>query len=398
MTSGQINFMQKSFLLFLLTVLCLRTDAQRKFDLSINFDGRLREFIVSVPTTPPPTGGYPVVMMMHGTSGDKDVFYNAVGWKELGEKENFVTVFPSSLRWCYDDEGVTVRNTKFVNGDLLDQICPSDTQNLVSDVRFFRRVLQLLQDTLPVNSEKIFCSGFSNGSVMAFKNAMEAGDLFKAVGSTGAGLHPLDSTDPVNRVPTWMMIGNLDDRFIKPPYTEIPFGDDSSIYYFNRLISRTLACQGLAPVFIKDSTPLTKTYLYNVCLPGISCKPFLFTIIKGLYHQYPNGVNHPVNAPVIFWQFFNNPPDVIISTRDPEPHENAIQCFPNPASDQMHVVIENFSRKAELTLYDNLGAKILQRTIGQDRFDLRKSETGAGIFLLQVESGGRIYSKRICFR
>ncbi len=391
--------MKKAGFFLLTLVLCFPMQAQRKFDVSFSFDGKMRELILSVPTTPPPSDGYPVVMMMHGTSGDKNVFYNAKGWSELGEAENFITIFPSSLRWCYDDEGVIVRNTKFVNGDLLDKICPSDTMDLISDVRFFRRIFELLQDTLPINMDKVFCSGFSNGSVMSFKNAMEAGDLFKAAASTGAGLHPLDSTHPQDRIPTWMMIGTLDDRFIVQPFTEIPFGDDSSIYYFNKIINRTLACQGLVPHFIKDSTPLTKTFLFNTCLPGEICKPFLFTIIKGLHHQYPNGINHPVDAPRIFWQFFNNPPNVIIaSTDDPRQDDLVVSCFPNPASDQIHIAIGNFEEKAEVSLYNNLGVRILQKTFLQDQFDLQKSETGAGIFHVQIQSGGRISTKRICFK
>lgn len=99
--SEKINLIHSGFEFFSMA------SSQRKFDLSFQFDGRLREFIVSIPTKLPPVAGYPVVMMLHGTSGDKDVYYNAHGWRELGQQENFITIFPSSLRWCFYEDGLT---------------------------------------------------------------------------------------------------------------------------------------------------------------------------------------------------------------------------------------------------------------------------------------------------
>jgi poly(3-hydroxybutyrate) depolymerase len=75
--------------------------AQKRYDITLKDQGNARDAIISVPTKPMPVGGYPVVFMLHGTSGDSQVFYTAKGWKELGQEENFITVFPSSLKWCF---------------------------------------------------------------------------------------------------------------------------------------------------------------------------------------------------------------------------------------------------------------------------------------------------------
>ncbi|OWY22725.1 hypothetical protein C7N43_22635 [Sphingobacteriales bacterium UPWRP_1] len=65
-----------------------------------NVDGFNREYYVHVPLSYTPNSAIPVVFMLHGTSGDGDKFYNTSWWKEVGEAENILTVFPSSWQHC----------------------------------------------------------------------------------------------------------------------------------------------------------------------------------------------------------------------------------------------------------------------------------------------------------
>ncbi len=62
--------------------------AQIRTDFTLKLDGADREYIVVKPSGVVPPGGYPVVFMFHGTSGDGEQFYNTSRWKEKGEKEN----------------------------------------------------------------------------------------------------------------------------------------------------------------------------------------------------------------------------------------------------------------------------------------------------------------------
>ncbi|MBK9271124.1 MAG: T9SS type A sorting domain-containing protein [Saprospiraceae bacterium] len=372
--------------------------SQIKFELSLQLEGERREFIVSVPTKPAPSEGYPVVMMLHGTSGDKDVFYNAHGWKELGQEENFITVFPSSLRWCYVEDSMIKNNTKFVCGELLEKLCPSDTAELVDDVFFFRRIIELLADTLSIDQNRVFGSGFSNGCVMIFKTAMEAGDVFKAVGGVGGIYHELDSINPIVRVPIYYAVGSLDDRFIVPSYTELPFGEDSILAYLNQYIRRTLASQGLTESFQKNETALTKTYLFNECRPGEKCAPFVFSLIRNLYHQYPNGINHVVDAPRIFWNLFNNPPSVQTKNKDQSPSNVQIICQPNPSTGVMAISVENFTGPLYYKIYNSIGTVVANGTWSHSTLRLQKSNFGPGMFFLMVENDQEKLVKKILFQ
>lgn len=86
-------------------------------------EGRLRESIIVIPSKTPQPGGYPILVMLYGTAQDGPQFFDISGWKELGEEENFITVFPTSLRWCYVDDGIEEINRRWVNGNVTDSPC-----------------------------------------------------------------------------------------------------------------------------------------------------------------------------------------------------------------------------------------------------------------------------------
>jgi polyhydroxybutyrate depolymerase len=75
---------------------------KNRFTLTIG--GDVREYFVHVPELYNEGNATPVVFMLHGTSGDGDRFYNISGWKEVGEAENILTVFPSSWQYCIIDD------------------------------------------------------------------------------------------------------------------------------------------------------------------------------------------------------------------------------------------------------------------------------------------------------
>jgi polyhydroxybutyrate depolymerase len=324
----------KNLLLIAFLIAGINLNGQTKYDVKVPIDGKMREFIVSVPTKTPPQAGYPLVIMLHGSSGDKNVFYNSKGWKELGQKENFVTVFPSSLNWCSMEAGNQRYINRFVCGSLMDSICPSELPKLISDVSFCKKMVELISDTLPINSSKVFISGFSNGSCMTHKVAMEAGDVFQAAGGSGGSFHQLDSITPVRRIPLWFMVGTKDDRYLTDRYpVELPF-NDSILNYLYRPLNRSLVCQGLTQKYTKLETSFSITYQFTECRPGENCTPYRFTLNKGLTHIYPNGNNYPVDAPNLFWDFFNNPPEV---TTTSDTRESIIEASttisPNPVQD-----------------------------------------------------------------
>jgi len=377
------------FIVFCLSLISLYS--QRRFDWKIKVDNELRDVIVVQPSHPAPPGGYPVVFMLHGTSGDGEKFYNISGWKELGEEENFITVFPSSLSWCFVEDGIEKQNTKWVCGDLIDKPCLGKPQNYIDDVKFLKYVALLIQDTFNINSKKIFASGFSNGAAMIHKLAMEAGDVFAAVTACSGILTELDSTTPLKRIPTWFMVGTLDDRFIRSPFTELPFGEDSILAYLKIPLNRALVCQGLTSTFTKNETMITHTYLFNEAQSGAVSKPYLFTLIKDMTHVYPNELNYPISAAKLSWEFFKR--SVITSTDEFESRDAKINIYPNPSGGTLNIEVTN-SKIERLDIYNSQGTKLKQDDQLQTSYRIDLRQYPEGIYFIQVKTSNGNYTKK----
>lgn len=315
-------------LLTLLTLLVASSSfSQSRFDVTMNVDGIDRQFIVVRPSGAVPTGGYPVVFMFHGTSGDGEKFYNISGWKEKGETEKILTVFPSSLEYCIDD-GTPHRTTKWNNGDLIGQACPNQT--FYDDVHFVRRMLDTISATFPIDRSRVYGSGFSNGGIFTSKLAVEASDIFAAIAAAAGPLNALDSGVPKRMIPLVLSLGTEDDRFYGAAgLPRLPFNDSVLFIFYNAFINRTLAVLNLSQAYSKDSNALALHYTFKTIAETAPWE-FDFVLFNGLDHQYPNGVNYPVSAPDLLWEFFKRytlPAEVVDRpTTGPE-----VSVWPNPA-------------------------------------------------------------------
>ncbi|MEO6189096.1 MAG: T9SS type A sorting domain-containing protein [Saprospiraceae bacterium] len=371
--------------------------SQTRYDVKLKLDGFNREFIVVVPSKAPPSGGYPIVIMLHGTSGDGEKFYNISGWKELGQEENFITVFPSSLRWCWIEDGIENHNTRWVNGNVTDHPCSGPPQIYVDDVKFLKTIVQLLRDTLPVNKKKVYASGFSNGSSMTHKLAIEAGDIFSAVAGSSAPLAMGDSAMPIKRIPEWYMVGTLDDRHIVPPFTELPFGRDTILNYLGAVLHRAKVCQGVTDNFIFYGDDSSHVYVFNESIVGgISSSPYIFSLNKGQLHEFPNGTNYPLNAPKLFWEFFKQ--SSLLSTQSIEKDKPVIEVFPNPSNNIIHLNIKNLNQHNayHINVINALGQIVYQTSqIVQSTIDLDLNNLGKGLFIIKVETGNQFVSKQV---
>ena len=68
-------------------------------DYNREINGDVRNFVISVPAAYDGSEKVPLVLMLHGSSGTGDRFYNISRWPEKGEIENFISVFPTALSY-----------------------------------------------------------------------------------------------------------------------------------------------------------------------------------------------------------------------------------------------------------------------------------------------------------
>lgn len=385
-----------------LSLLCLPLSiSAQRFNVAFKFDGADREFIVVKPTGAVPAGGYPVVFMFHGSSGDGEQYYTISKWKERGEVEKFITVFPTALKYCvlnFPDNN-PVRVTKWNNGNLQEDKCPNVVQDFKDDVKFIRLMVDTIKQTFTVNPKKIFASGFSNGGSMVLKLAMDAPDVFAAVASSGSTLNALDSVRPFRKIPIWSTVGSKDDRFTTPTgIAELPFGGDSILVYLKTPITRVLDCEGLAQTFSKNNTARTNTSVFNTPKTGQAPSTYIFTLVKDMFHVYPNGDNYPLVAADIFWEFFKQS----VTTAIPETRlpDTAVNIYPNPSGEAMTLdFLENTEGGyLSVLVFNTLGQQVYaSKNHTQTSLMLHKKEIGSGLFIVKINQGQKVATKRIVF-
>ncbi|MDP9850991.1 alpha/beta hydrolase family esterase [Corynebacterium lowii] len=151
--------------------------------------GMQRSMILSMPTTPAPEKGYPVIFMFHGWQE------NAALMRDYAEMDNTeaIVVYPDGLMRAWG--GGPYAQTNDNRGD----------EALVRDI------IGRLEVTYSINRERVFVAGMSNGGGFATLLGCRVNDVIKAVASISSanyeGIRYGCSTAPM---PTLAIHGTAD--------------------------------------------------------------------------------------------------------------------------------------------------------------------------------------------
>lgn len=264
----------------------------------IKVDNDDREYFVHVPVGYSSTTPAPVVFMLHGTNGNGEDFYTDSGWKEVGETENIITVFPSSWKYCIVEDGQTKPNTEKWNA-LPAGWTPCMGETLRDDVKFLKSIITELNSRFNIDNKRIYLVGFSNGGTMAHKCAYEMSDKFAAIVESAAALFGPQPTNPIRKLPVLFQRGNEDygpgGTGPTAPMTSLAtmLTDSTSTLLQGHLykFSKTqIYYFGLNPNFTISgdvNSIVTATYTSNT--PNEPLNVYTVALIKGLKHAYPVG-------------------------------------------------------------------------------------------------------------
>ena len=378
--------------IFVLTAAAILTTAaisQTRYDLRMQVDSVQREFILSVPSGTPPAGGYPIVFVFHGTSQDGEKFYNDSQWKEKGEAEKILTVFPTALKYCVIEDGNQHITTKWHTGAVEDMVCPG--QYLKDDFHFVNAMIDSLKGRFPVNARRMYATGFSNGASFTSKLAVQMSQTFAAVAMCGGLLDDKDSTQPVRNMPAWFVLGTRDDKWLQnvTAFTEFPF-NDTTLMYLSRTINRFLTCENLTPQFTKTEQGRYLNYLFKTPASPEPSYEFHFTLVDDMYHVYPDGSAGLIVAANIFWPFFNQYQlPVKVERTDPVP--DRISVYPNPASE--YIAVDGIG-EMDIAMYSTLGQKVFDaHAEAGTRIQLPKLTHG--LYFARIRSGNQSFFRSI---
>lgn len=141
--------------------------------LTLPHGGRERLYRLHLPGLPPKSAGYPLVVMLHGAMGNGELFSRRTRFNDIADREGFIVAWPYGSGWM--PERMLTWNAGYC--------CFTARDEQVDDVGFIVLLLQRLTTEYPVDTQRIYLAGFSNGGMMALRMAGVMGSQLAAVAS-----------------------------------------------------------------------------------------------------------------------------------------------------------------------------------------------------------------------
>jgi polyhydroxybutyrate depolymerase len=144
---------------------------------SIYVGGRWRTFLTHLPTGYNVSTNYPLVLAFHGGSplGYQSIQYQS-GLSQKADTSSFIAVYP---------EGVKVAGNRTWNAG---GCCAPATTLNIDDVGFVNSLLNNLFSTRPIDTTRVYATGFSNGSLLCYRLANQLTHRFAAIAPVAGDL------------------------------------------------------------------------------------------------------------------------------------------------------------------------------------------------------------------
>lgn len=164
-------------------------------ELRLQHAGLARRALVHVPVGLDPKRPVPLVLAFHGGGGHAEFMADDAryGWIGQADRAGFVVVFPNGF-------------SRFPGGRLATwnagDCCGAARDQGSDDVGFVRALLERLKQQWPIDGQRIFATGMSNGSMFSYRLACEMADTFRAVAAVAGTETQADAAcQPARPVP-----------------------------------------------------------------------------------------------------------------------------------------------------------------------------------------------------
>jgi len=179
------------------------------FNSVLSFDGLQRQFRYYLPKNRP--SSVPMVVLLHGGKQNMDKLFRRFAggskeWLRLAEREKFILMVPN---------GINPRTQKSKGGKRNWNDCRIPTKSGVAsnadDVGFMKALLDWSGHNLPLDAERIYLSGASNGGVMSYRLAAELPNKFAAVAVFIANRAEKGECQPATQAVPMMIVNSTKD-------------------------------------------------------------------------------------------------------------------------------------------------------------------------------------------
>jgi len=347
---------------------------------TLNYDGIDRTYLLHIPSSYDGVSAVPLVVVIHPYNGYAPGFEIETGFSDKADANDFIAVYPEGLG-----------EPRSWNAGYC---CGYAVMNNIDDVGFISALIDTLTANYNIDSTRIFATGFSNGSMMAYRLAAELSHKIAAI-ACAAGQMMLDECNPDRAAPI-MHLHSLNDDiclyegssegFIYPSVEEV-------IYTWVEINN----CETVPDTIINNANLMVRKW----AALSHNADIFLYTRPTG-GHTWPTGT---VSATDSVWDFFvAHPMDPATGVDDnPDAVKNFTlkQNYPNPFDATTTICFSAPNReKVTLKIFDLLGNKIAtlldeEVNAGEHTVIFDSQDLPTGVYFYRIQAGKSVDSKKL---
>lgn len=171
----------------------------------VTHDQRQRRYLLHTPAGWDGATALPLVVVLHGGAAYAEMQRLACGMNEESDEHQFLVAYPDGTGVVANVDGeVTPLLTWNAGG-----CCGWAVQRQVNDTEFLAMVIDDVAARRPVEPRRVYLTGMSNGSMMAYRAALEMPDRIAAVAGV-AGALIFSPQPPPRPLPVMHVHGLLD--------------------------------------------------------------------------------------------------------------------------------------------------------------------------------------------
>ncbi len=243
------------------------------------------------------TGAAPLVVMLHGGFGTGAQAERSYHWDSEADSGHFLVAYPDGLHRAWNAG-----------------TCCGQPQNAnVDDVAFITTMVSAIEKQIPIDAQRVFVTGMSNGAMMALRLGCQT-DLFAAIAPVAGTL--VTECSRAHPTSVLQIHGTADDRV---PYNG---GPGKAANGHVRVYGPSIAAVNATWRSIDACGPPTSNTTDSVTTDTAACPNALavqLISLAGAGHQWPGGVPSPLvekvagmpgpstalNATDTIWKFFS---------------------------------------------------------------------------------------------
>jgi len=170
-----------------------------RLEQTIDVNGMKRSYILDVPSAMKPHQPAPLLLDFHGLGHSAEGVWRVSAFRQLGEREGFITAYPNGEPVHFEHDGKTYDGrgweVRSIDGN--------------RDLAFVRVLLDRLANDYCIDLARVFVTGFSNGAFLSHVLACTMADRIAAIAPVSGG-RIFVACQPPRGVPVLIQHGTLD--------------------------------------------------------------------------------------------------------------------------------------------------------------------------------------------